>query len=270
MAVKSSFLERVYHKIFSINSRYVNSTSPEKLTDEELIIKEFRDRFQIQFSNPGLLITALKHRSYLNVSEEPRTQSNERLEFLGDAVLDLVVTQALYEQFPKKTEGELSKVKSILVSKSVLANTAQKMLLGNLILINRGEEKAGGRQRQSILADAFEAVIGAIYLDMGLPSAVDFVRKFLLADFRKIVHKGLYRNHKSILLEHTQSAGLSMPFYNVIEEIGPDHAKEFVVQVFINKEKHGEGRGKTKKVAEQEAAKAAIKYLDIKEPKNEI
>jgi ribonuclease-3 len=270
MTVKLGFLERLYLKIFSSNSMNVNSNPREKLTGEELIVNEFWERFQIQFSNPALLITALKHRSFLNVSEEPRTQSNERLEFLGDAVLDLVVTQALYEQFPKKTEGELSKVKSILVSKSVLANSAQKMLLGNLILINRGEEKTGGRQRQSILADAFEAIIGAIYLDMGLPSAVDFIQKFLLTDFKKIVHKSLYRNHKSILLEHTQSSGLSMPVYNVIEEIGPDHAKEFVVQVFINETKHGEGRGKTKKIAEQEAAKAAIKYLDIKEPKNEI
>ena len=205
----------------------------------------------------------LKIKSSNNCLGSGRIFSNERLEFLGDAVLDLIVTKSLYDIFPKKTEGELSKVKSILVSKSVLADAAAKMSLGDLILLNRGEEKTGGRQRQSILADMFEALIGAIYLDQGLSAAGEFISKYLLVNFKKIVHKGLYRNYKSILLEYSQSANKGFPGYNVIEEIGPDHAKEFVVQVFFDNKQMGEGRGKTKKIAEQRAANQALNKLDV-------
>lgn len=228
-------------------------------------VRKFQERYQVEFFNTDLLRTALKHRSYLSVSNEPRVQSNERLEFLGDAVLNLIITQSLYESFPKKTEGELSKVKSILVSKSVLADAAIKMSLGELVLINRGEEKTGGRQRQSILADAFEAIIGAIYLDRGLDAAKRFVEEHLLCDFKKIVHKALYRNYKSILLEYTQGANMGLPSYHVIEELGPDHAKEFVVEVYLNGNLMGKGRGRTKKIAEQRAARQALEKIGIKD-----
>jgi len=228
-------------------------------------IEQFQKRFNIEFSDSELLQTALKHRSYLNVTNEPRTKSNERLEFLGDTVLDLVVTQFLYEKFPKKTEGELSKVKSILVRKSVLADIATKMSLGNLVLINWGEEKTGGRSRHSILADTFEAVIGAVYLDKGLDVASGFIKTYLLDNFKKIIRTELYTNYKSILLEYTQSSGNGMPVYKVIDETGPDHAKNFLVEVYINNEKMGEGQGGTKKIAEQEAAKQAIRKLNIRD-----
>jgi ribonuclease III len=242
------------------------NSQPEPNLEQPLAnIREFQRRFDIEFSDDQLLQTALKHRSYLNVTNEPRTKSNERLEFLGDTVLDLVVSQFLYEKFPKKTEGELSKVKSILVRKSVLADSATKMSLGNLVLINWGEEKTGGRSRHSILADTFEAVIGAIYLDKGLHVAAQFINTYLLDDFKKIIKTELYKNHKSILLEYTQSSGDGMPFYKVIDEMGPDHAKNFLVEVYINDEKMGEGQGGTKKIAEQEAAKRAIRKLNIKE-----
>lgn len=228
-------------------------------------IRKFQKRFNIEFSDTELLRTALKHRSYLNVTNEPRTKSNERLEFLGDTVLDLVVSQFLYEKFPKKTEGELSKVKSILVRKSVLAAIASKMSLGDLVLINWGEEKTGGRSRHSILADTFEAVIGAIYLDKGLEVAREIIKTYLLNDLKKIMKTELYKNHKSILLEYTQSSGNGMPVYKVIDETGPDHAKSFLVEVYISNKKMGEGKGGTKKIAEQEAAKQAIRKLNIKD-----
>jgi ribonuclease-3 len=242
-----------------------NSRQESNLEQPLLNIREFQKRFDIEFSDGQLLQTALKHRSYLNVTNEPRTKSNERLEFLGDTVLDLVVSQFLYEKFPKKTEGELSKVKSILVRKSVLADSATKMSLGNLVLINWGEEKTGGRSRHSILADTFEAVIGAIYLDKGLQVAAQFINTYLLDDFKKIIKTELYKNYKSTLLEYTQSNGDGMPVYKVIDEIGPDHAKNFLVEVYINNEKMGEGQGGTKKIAEQEAAKQALNKLNIKE-----
>lgn len=233
--------------------------------DETAIVKAFHKKFNLEFSDPDLITTALKHRSYLNITNEPRIRSNERLEFLGDTVLDLIVAQYLYKKFPKKTEGELSKVKSILVRRSVLAEVAVKISLGNLILINWGEEKTGGRTRESILADTFEAVVGAIYLDRGIEKATEFIHTYLLSDFKKIVKTELYKNYKSILLEYTQSIGSGMPVYKVVEETGPDHAKNFVIEVYINNEKMGVGQGSTKKVAEQEAAKQAIKALNIKE-----
>lgn len=253
-----------------LNWKKDNSSSVKETATAESIqqvsdnLKKFQKKFKIEFDNPELIKTALKHRSYLSITNEPRTNSNERLEFLGDAVLDLIVAAYLYEKFPRKTEGELSKVKSILVRKSVLAEIAAKISLGDLILINWGEEKTGGRNRQSILADVFEAVVGAIYLDRGMEVATKFIHTHLLNDFKRIVRKELYINYKSILLEFTQSSGQGIPAYKVIDEIGPDHAKSFLVEVSVNGQKMGQGQGRTKKVAEQEAAKQAIKKLNIK------
>jgi len=256
-------LRRLLRKASSNSTEKNPAPSATESADGGDAVQVFREKFGIQFHNPQLLITALKHRSYLNITNEPRIHSNERLEFLGDAVLDLIVTHYLYEKFPQRTEGQLSKVKSILVSKPVLADIAVKISLGEMILINWGEEKTGGRQRQSILADAFEAVIGAIFLDQGLDVAQRFVQQHLLNDFQKIIRRGLYRNYKSILLEFVQSKGQGLPEYRVVQEFGPDHAKEFVVQVRVGEEVLGEGRGKSKKIAEQEAAKMAVKKLHI-------
>jgi ribonuclease-3 len=243
-----------------------NSKSKYLSLDETNAIEKFQTDFNLQFQNPSLLGTALKHRSFLNLTNEPRTASNERLEFLGDAVLDLVITHFLYQKFPNKTEGHLSKVKSILVSKPVLADIAsEQMQLGKYILMNRGEEKTGGRQRKSILADAFESLIGAIYLDQGLSAAQEFIHNYLIKDYKQILRKSLYKNYKSVLLEYAQGTGKGLPEYRVIEENGPDHAKEFVISVSIGKEVLGEGKGKSKKIAEQEAAKQAVKKLAIEE-----
>ena len=239
------------------------SESDTEADDPEQIVSRIKEKFNITFDNPDLLITAFKHRSYLNITNEERIASNERLEFLGDAVLDLVVTQYLYQKFPKRAEGQLSKIKSILVSKPVLAETAAELSFGSLILINKGEEKTGGRQRQSILSDTFEALIGAIYLDKGLESASTFIHSHLLSRFKSIVQRELYTNFKSILLEHAQSSFDSLPEYRVLEETGPDHDKRFVIGVYLDGKEIGKGQGKSKKIAEQEAAKKALEHFDL-------
>ncbi|MEL6820913.1 MAG: ribonuclease III [Calditrichota bacterium] len=233
------------------------------MPSEEKVIETFQDKFGILFTDTSLILTALKHRSYLNATNEKRIKSNERLEFLGDAVLDLVVTEFLYQTFPGKSEGQLSKSKSVLVSKPVIADKANLMNLGELVLMNRGEEKTGGRKRKSIIADAFEAIIGAIYLDQGLEAAANFIHSYLLDDHARILEKGMYRNYKSILLEYAQGEGYSLPNYRVIGETGPDHAKQFVIEVWVNNEAMGRGEGKSKKRAEQDAAREAVEKLNI-------
>jgi ribonuclease-3 len=227
------------------------------------IVAKLQNELKIEFKDPSLLLTALKHRSYLNVSNEDRVSSNERLEFLGDAVLDLVVTHYLYDKFPKRTEGQLSKIKSILISKPVLAEISHNLFLGKYVLINKGEEKTGGRQRQSILADCYEAIIGAIYLDQGLIIADEFIKKFLLSKFKLIMQRELYQNYKSILLEYSQSELAVLPEYRILNETGPDHDKRFKISVYLKGKKVGTGEGKSKKTAEQEAAKTAIENLKI-------
>ena len=266
-----SFLRNLFKLSSNASSQTLQKPQPPSSAkylnlDEANAVENFQKDFNISFQDPSLLGTALKHRSFLNLTNEPRTASNERLEFLGDAVLDLVVTHFLYEKFPNKTEGHLSKVKSILVSKPVLADIAsEQMQLGKYILMNRGEEKTGGRQRKSILADAFESLIGAIYLDQGLTAAEQFIHNYLIKDYKQILRKSLYKNYKSVLLEYAQGTGKGLPEYRVVEENGPDHAKEFVITVSIGKEVLGEGKGKSKKIAEQEAAKQAVKKLAIEE-----
>jgi ribonuclease-3 len=250
-----NFLKKIFKKKKAATSVESAATIPQ---DEERIIRRFREQYNIYFKNQALLVTAFKHRSYLNITNEQREASNERLEFLGDAVLDLAVTQFLYQKFPKRNEGQLSKIKSILVSKPVLAETASQLSLGELILINKGEEKTGGRQRQSILSDTFEAIIGALYLDQGMEQAKDFIDQYLLRKFKTIMQRELYTNYKSALLEHVQSRFNDLPEYRVIQEMGPDHDKSFVVAVKIQGKEIGRGRGKSKKVAEQEAAKEAL------------
>jgi ribonuclease-3 len=259
------YLKKIFPPADSEEADEPQVSSQNIFPEEILAVGNFQNKYNILFSDSSLIATALKHRSYLNMTNEPRINSNERLEFLGDAVLDLVVTHFLYSKFPHKTEGQLSKVKSVLVSKPVLADIAVDMSLGELVMMNRGEEKSGGRQRKSILADAFEAIIGAIFLDAGLAEAEQFIQKYLLSDYRKILRRGLYKNYKSMLLEYSQSNGEGLPDYRIVRELGPDHAKEFAVEVWVGQEKLGEGTGKSKKIAEQEAARQAVKKLNLEE-----
>jgi ribonuclease-3 len=205
-------------------------------------LEELQVKLQYTFSNPDLLIQALKHRSYVYAAEENSITSNERLEFLGDAVLDLIVTEYLYQKFPKKREGELTQIKSLLVSKVVLAERSNNFGLGEFLLLSKEETQAGGRKRTSIIGDAFEALLGAIYLDGGLLVA---------------------QNFKSVLLEHTQSEGKGHPRYLVNAEEGPDHRKMFSVEVLIGGISQGVGQGRSKKEAQQMAARDALEKMGL-------
>ena len=255
------FLKKFFNS--AIKNKETDNNNNSNLSDFSEQLNRFQQKTGISFNDTNLLITAFKHRSYLNVTNEERVASNERLEFLGDAVLDLIVTDYLYGKFPKRTEGQLSKIKSILVSKPVLAEIATNLSLGNFILINKGEEKTGGRKRQSILADTLEAVLGALYLDQGMEITRTFIQDNLFTNFKSIMQRELYRNYKSILLEYAQSNLNKLPEYKVVNEIGPDHNKEFIISVYLNGKEVGRGRGKSKKMAEQEAAKFALQKIGL-------
>lgn len=235
------------------------------MTDiDSLIIKthtEFENDFSIFFSDKNLIIQALKHRSFLMVTSEVKTKSNERLEFLGDAVLELVMTSFLYKTYPNLPEGDLSKKKSILVSKKVLGAIAAELELGKYILMNRGEEKTGGRTRIKLLANVVESIIGAIYLDKGYDDAKEFIDKYLIANHKEFENDNKLQNYKSELLELVQSHKDIFPVYELIEEIGPDHLKEFVVEVRVLDNVLAKGTGKSKKEAEQLAAKTALSEI---------
>ena len=227
--------------------------------------EELQSKLGYKFSNTDLLEQALKHRSYIYVyaTEEGSIASNERLEFLGDAVLDLVVTEYLYKKFENKREGELTQIKSLLVSKVILAEKSRALGLGEYLYLSKEENLAGGRNRTSIIGDAFEALLGAIYLDGGLEAAAAFVNNVVMIDVDEILANGNYLNFKSLLLEHTQSEGQGHPRYLPISEEGPDHRKIFSVEVIVRGDHLGEGQGRSKKEAQQMAAKDALKYLDL-------
>lgn len=215
-----------------------------------------------RFRNTDLLLNALKHRSFLDVSGEKRILSNERLEFLGDAVLNLIVSEHFYHFQTGGEEGALTNSKSTLVSGTVLADQARKIDLGKYLLLSENEARSGGRDRDSILEDAFEALIGAIYLDRGLKHARKFVQQFLLADSHGILSEKSHRNYKSVLQEHLQGVGSPLPVYEVVEENGPDHNKRYTVEVRLGEEILGVGSGRTKKDAEQRAAREGIKKVN--------
>jgi len=212
-----------------------------------------------RFTDRALLAKAMSHRSWVNsLKSETRPESNERLEFLGDSVLNTIITDHLYHTYPDREEGMLSKMKSLVVSAKVLGLCAENWKLGEFVFLSRSEEKAGGRSRLSILADAYEAVLGAVYLDGGMPAAVKLVHQSLVSILKTVLADDDLANYKSQLLEFTQSRGLGVPLYDVLEESGPEHAKSFVVGVFVQNEEWGRGKGSSKKIAEQAGARAAL------------
>ena len=241
--------DKLRHKItsFFIRKKY-----------QQLDIQVIEDILQYKFRNKDLLLTAFKHSSYLPISKEKYHKSNERLEFLGDAVLDLVVTEFLYISMPKRSEGELSKIKSILVSRSVLAEVVASLKLGNHLIVNRGEEKTGGKRRPSNLANLYEAILGAVYLDGGLKKARSFIEHTLLSRQERLINHQNFINYKSILLEYIQSLGPGSPSYELLKESGPDHEKKFVMNVCVGEGQEAQGEGRTKKLAEQAAARSLI------------
>jgi ribonuclease-3 len=217
-------------------------------------------KLQVDIRDYALLQQALTHKSYLG--EEAEALSNERLEFLGDSVLGLVVAEYLYTQFPDRTEGDLAKAKAVAVSEPVLAESAKNLGMPEMLLMSAGEEASGGRRRLSILADAFEALVAVIYLDCGLEAARQFILRALESILIDIERKEHIRDYKTLLQEHTQGLYKKAPRYFVIEERGADHDKTFVVEARLGDVKLGLGEGKSKKQAEQAAALQALEQIE--------
>jgi len=226
----------------------------DKVKDFSLIEK----KLNLKFKNKDLLIQAFCHRSYLNENPDFYLSHNERLEFLGDAVLELIVTDYLYQKYPKKAEGELTNWRAALVNAKQLSEIAKDLDFNNFLLLSRGEAKAIGKARQYILANTFEALIGAIYLDQGYKASEDFIKKHLIVKLPEIIEKGLFKDAKSRFQEEAQERVGITPSYNVLEEWGPDHAKHFIIGVFLKKELIAKGEGSSKQEAEEEAAKNAL------------
>lgn len=218
---------------------------------------EFQKRIKINFKDQQLLRQAFVHRSYLNENPGFPLKHNERLEFLGDAVLELIVTEHLFRTYPNP-EGELTNWRSALVRGQMLAEVAQELDMGELLYLSKGEEKSGGKSRALILANTFEALIGAIYLDQGYEKAAQFVTTHLLGRLPEILEKGLHIDAKSRFQEMIQELQGVTPTYKVLHESGPDHAKTFVVGVYIADKLVGQGSGNSKQAAEQAAANAAL------------
>ena len=216
-----------------------------------------QDRTRYNFLDLKLLNKALTHKSYANEKSE-NLKHNERLEFLGDSVLDVLVSDYLVKEFSDFAEGTLSKIRAAVVNETCLAKLAQKIDLGNYLLLGRGEDLSGGRQKSSILADAFEALAGAVFRDGGLSAASGVFLPLLVEEVEKTAESWSFRDFKSDLQEYTQNKLVCIPSYKVVREIGPDHAKEFEVVVIIKNEEQGKGLGRSKKEAEQAAAKIAM------------
>jgi len=226
-------------------------------------LKAFEERINYKFNDRKILRHALTHSSYANEKRMSKLDNNERLEFLGDAVLELVTSEFLFTRNPKMPEGDLTKLRARLVCEQTLAACAKEIKVGDYLLLGKGEAATGGSERVSILSDAMEAIIGAIYIDGGFANAKEFICKFILSD---IENKKLFFDSKTILQEIVQSEYKEQLSYELIKEEGPDHNKRFTVVALVNNIQLGIGVGKTKKAAEQEAAYQSI--LKMKQNKN--
>jgi len=223
--------------------------------------RTFEQRLGLSFSNLDLLIEALTHRSYLNEHREYAGSHNERLEFLGDAVLELAATDFLFKKFPAKPEGELTAYRAALVNTVSLAETSQALDVNDFLLLSKGESKDTGRARDVILADAFEAIIGAVYLDAGYVVAEAFIAKNLYKKIDEVIAKGSYQDAKSRFQEIAQEKRGTTPNYETLSEVGPDHDKRFTVGVFIGSDEIAKGEGNSKQEAEQEAARNGLEKM---------
>lgn len=220
-------------------------------------------RLGVRFGDPRILNQALMHRSYVHDADMSRGESNERMEFLGDAVLGLVVNEHLYSRFESRQEGRLTKIKSLIVSEAILSRTAEELNLGEFILLSDNERASGGALRSSILADALEAVIGAIYLDSGLGNSRRFIRRHLLMSIDELLEIDEYKNYKSIVQEYAQKEFGARPRYRVVSARGPEHERTFFVELKLGGRSLGRGEGKNKKEAEQLAARSALSKLGL-------
>jgi len=228
-------------------------------------VKDFsllEKKLDTTFKNKDLLIQAFCHRSYLNENPKFYLTHNERLEFLGDAVLELVVTEYLYEKYPQKPEGELTNWRAALVNAKMLSEMAKSLDFNSFLLLSKGEAKELGKARQYILANTFESFIGALYLDQNYDIVKPFILTHLLKELPYIIESGIFRDTKSRFQEEAQERVGVTPSYNVLEEWGPDHAKHFVIGVYVKDELVAKGDGSSKQEAELEASKNALKAKD--------
>ncbi len=219
---------------------------------------KFEKKIGVIFKNKSLLKQAFTHRSYLNEKHSLLLSHNERLEFLGDAVLELVTTEYLFNKFPEKPEGELTSLRAALVNTTMLSKTALSLDMNNFLLLSKGEAKDIGKARQFILANSLEALIGALYLDGGYKTTKEFIEKSILVNLEEVLEKNLWRDAKSFFQEKAQEATGITPQYKVLKEWGPDHNKHFKMGVFLCDDLAGEGEGLSKQEAEQNAASNAL------------
>ncbi|MCM2604644.1 ribonuclease III [Rossellomorea marisflavi] len=225
--------------------------------------KAFQDELQIHFSDEKLLKQAFTHSSYVNEHRRKPYEDNERLEFLGDAVLELTVSQFLFKKYPMMSEGELTKLRAAIVCEPSLVKFSMEMNFGELILLGKGEEMTGGRERPALLADVFEAFIGALYLDQGLDTVVSILEKVVYPK----INAGAFSHvmdYKSQLQELVQRGSAGTIMYSILDESGPAHNREFISRVCLNGEELGVGKGRSKKEAEQKAAQKALEKLKQK------
>ncbi len=218
----------------------------------------FEEKLGINFTNKDLLIQAFVHRSYLNENPDFGLDQNERLEFLGDAVLELVVTEFLYKEYPQKAEGELTNWRAALVNAKMLTQVAEELGFNDFLLLSRGETKELGKARQYILANTFEALVGALYLDSGYQVCDTFLKKYLIGHLPEIITSGSYKDAKSHFQEQAQEKDGITPAYKIMKEWGPDHKKKFTVGVYLHDTLVTEGEGYSKQEAEEAAARAAL------------
>jgi len=226
--------------------------NPERKKELQLFEKQARIRFRrLEFLNQ-----AFTHRSFAHEAGE-NGENNERLEFLGDSVLGLVVAEYVYATLPDQPEGELARIKSFVVSEASLSEIARGLRVDNFILIGKGEEYSGGRSKKTILADCLEAIIGAYYLDSGFAAAERFVHDMLIPEINKVLENRHAKDYKTLLQEHVQKRLKTYPRYRIVQKTGPDHDKTFWIEVHVGDRSFGAGKGKNKKEAEQEAARLA-------------
>lgn len=228
------------------------------MNSNSINFSEFETSIGITFKDKDLLKNAFTHRSYLNENRSLKLEHNERLEFLGDAVLELVVTDFLYKKFPQKNEGELTALRSALVKAETIATAAEKADMNSYLLLSKGESRDVGRARQYILANTFESVVGAIYLDQGYEIAGGFIGSQLFSQIDEIIENKKFIDAKSRFQEMAQEKANFTPSYKLVKEVGPDHNKIFTVSVTVGEEEITEGEGKSKQEAEQMAAEKAL------------
>ncbi len=227
-------------------------------------LERFQENIGVTFKDPDLLKRALTHRSYINENPSKSLKHNERLEFLGDAVMELVVTEYLFDVYPEKNEGELTSYRAALVNTHSLSEVAQKLEIEKVILMSRGETKDTGRARNFILANSVEAIIGAIHLDQGYPEAKKFIDSFIISRLQEVLESGSWIDDKSLFQEKAQEEVGVTPTYKTLKQEGPDHAKHFTVGVYLGKEEVSQGEGDSKQEAEQVAARKALEEKNWK------